>query len=682
VVSSALWKSRAVRHALPLCPRWTPAGPRLWHGDPGALIPEAAIAQVSSLLLARFARLPRRSQDTWQGAILRMPMWVDGPDGTPYRPLGAVWVSLETDLANVKLAESNEEEGTVALDALLELGFKFARTRPATIQVADKALGEQIARTLGDPDLTVTVDPVLDEVKSMVARMAAETNGEPHPAALDRAGMTVERMRAFAAAARDFYAAAPWRHLSDEDLIHVEAPRVGGPFRHVTVLGRAGQTFGLGFFASAKDLDKLHASPDPETLLEDGGRWAVFFGAPWETPFSDLDLWEEHGFPLAASGAYPVAAWFGPSDRMRRPDARELGDIETILLALSRTTEAEIDQGRWSHEVVAHGSPCRVTLAIPELLRPLDAPSDSARHGMPDRRVMERMLLEVQRFAATREFASESEMNDALQAKFTGSMDTIASTASTPVERAQDLVYGAMDARGRRRIQLARKALDLSADCADAYVLLAEECADLSQARDLYLQGVAAGERTLGSTDFAEEAGHFWSDVRTRPYMRARFGLARCLDDLGQRDEALTHYRELLRLNPGDNQGARYAFLNALLLTGRDDEAGALLRQFSEEPTALWQYGWALWAFRREGACPASRQRLRAAFRSNRYLPAYLTGDSEWAGPAPASYAMGSREEAVICVDELGDAWDATPGALEWLATHAPAGKRRKRHRR
>ncbi|HLF50271.1 MAG TPA: hypothetical protein VJA45_12925 [Methylomirabilota bacterium] len=609
-------------------------------------------------------------------------MWVDGPDGTPYRPLGAVWVSLETGLANVKLAESNEEEGTVALDALLELGFKFAQTRPAAIQVADKALGEQLARTLVDPELAVTVAPRLDAVTAIVERMAAETSGEPPPAALDRAGVTVERMRAFATAARDFYAAAPWRHLSDEDLIHIEAPRVGAPFRHLTVLGHAGQTFGLGFFASAKDLDDLHTSPDPETLLEDGGRWAVLFGAPWETPFSDLDLWEEQGFPVAAAGAYPVAAWFGPSNLLRRPDARELGDIETILLALARTTEAEIDQGRWSHEVVAHGSPCRVTLAIPELLRPLDAPPDPGQHGMPDRRVMERMLLEVQRFAATKEFASESEMNDALQAKFTGSMDTIASTASTPVERAQDLVYRATEARGRRRIQLARKALDLSADCADAYVLLAEECADLSQALDLYAQGVAAGERVLGPTVFAEEAGHFWGDVRTRPYMRARFGLARSLDDLGQRDEALTHYRELLRLNPGDNQGVRYASLTALLLTGRDDEAGTLLLQFGDEATAQWQYGWALWAFRREGDCPASRKRLRAAFRSNRHLPGYLAGDSEWTGPAPQSYAVGSREEAVICVDELGDAWDATPGALEWLATHAPAGKRRKRHRR
>jgi hypothetical protein len=497
--------------------------------------------QVSSLILARFARLPRRSEDTWQGGILRMPMWVDGPDGTPYRPQGGVWISLETGLVNVKIGEPGGDDHALALDALLDLGFKFARTRPAVIQVADLEFGTQIARALGDPELAVSVVPRLDAVKTMVEVMAAETSGKPHPAALDAEGVTVERMRAFAAAARDFHAAAPWRHLSDEDLIHVETPRVAKPFQHMTVLGGAGQTFGLGFFPSPKDLDKLRASPDPKTLLGGGGRWTVLFDPAWETPFSDLDLWEAHGLPLAAPQAYPLAAWFGPSGQMRRPDARELGDIETILLALSRTTEAEIDQGRWSHEVVAHDGPRLVTLAIPELLKPQDAPADHARHGMPDRRVMERLLLEVQRFVATQEFASESELNEAVQAKFRGPMDAIASTANTPGERAQELVYRAIDARGRRRIQLARKALELSGDCADAYVLLAEQSGDPSLARDLYAQGVAAGERALGPTAFTEEAGHFWGDVRTRPYMRARFGLARCLEDLGERDEALPH---------------------------------------------------------------------------------------------------------------------------------------------
>jgi hypothetical protein len=42
---------------------------------------------------------------------------------------------------------------------------------------------------------------------------------------------------------------------------------------------------------------------------------------------------------------------------------------------------------------------------------------------------------------------------------------------------------------------------------------------------------------------------------------------------------------------------------------------------------------------------------------------------------------MGSREEAVVCLEEQGDAWEATPGALEWLAAHSPKGKTRKRRR-
>ncbi len=59
-------------------------------------------------------------------------------------------------------------------------------------------------------------------------------------------------------------------------------------------------------------------------------------------------------------------------------------------------------------------------------------------------------------------------------------------------------MYEAWNAQGARRAQLARKALEISPDCADAYVLLAEEKArTLGEARDLFVQGVAAGERAL-----------------------------------------------------------------------------------------------------------------------------------------------------------------------------------------
>jgi hypothetical protein len=48
----------------------------------------------------------------------------------------------------------------------------------------------------------------------------------------------------------------------------------------------------------------------------------------------------------------------------------------------------------------------------------------------------------------------------------------------------------------------------------------------------------------------------------------------------------------------------------------------------------------------------------------------------------PDAYALGSREEAVVIDDMLGDVWRATPGADRWLAAQvrtARAGKRRRR---
>jgi tetratricopeptide (TPR) repeat protein len=188
--------------------------------------------------------------------------------------------------------------------------------------------------------------------------------------------------------------------------------------------------------------------------------------------------------------------------------------------------------------------------------------------------------------------------------------------------------------------------------------------------------------RALGPRMFEEQAGHFWGMVQTRPYMRARFGLACCLEDLGQVDEAIGHYRELLRLNPNDNQGVRDVLLPALFAMGRDGEAGKLLQQFGGDISAAWKYGWALWTFRREGDSELARQRLREAVRANRHVPRYLTGKAEWPGPLPGSYALGSEEEAVICADELGDAWRRTPWAEHWLNAVKPKKKSPARRRR
>ena len=136
-----------------------------------------------------------------------------------------------------------------------------------------------------------------------------------------------------------------------------------------------------------------------------------------------------------------------------------------------------------------------------------------------------------------------------------------------------------------------RRALDISADCADAYVLLAEETAgSAEEARELYAQGVGAGERALGERAFRKEIGRFWEVLETRPYLRARADPAHCLWELGQREAALDLWTDMLRLNPGDSLGVRYRLINGLLHLGRDRELGKLLRVYQEDVGADWRY--------------------------------------------------------------------------------------------
>src|SRR5918994_275003 len=167
-----------------------------------------------------------------------------------------------------------------------------------------------------------------------------------------------------------------------------------------------------------------------------------------------------------------------------------------------------------------------------------------------------------------------------------------------------------------RRAEIARQALEISPDCADAYTLLAEEAESRKAALALYEQAVAAGERAIGPDAFKEDVGHFWGLLETRPYMRAREGLAHTLWSLGRREEAAEHFRDMLRLNPNDNQGIRYTLSAWLLNLDRDDELAELLERYDED-SANWAYTKALLAFRREGDTPESRKRLRAAKKSN-----------------------------------------------------------------
>jgi len=293
---------------------------------------------------------------------------------------------------------------------------------------------------------------------------------------------------------------------------------------------------------------------------------------------------------------------------------------------------------------------------------------------------MEKEIQEIGKQLRGKEFESMEEARAFLEELVASGegLQPIPAEPSTPLEKAQELIYEAFETGShRKRVQLAKKALKVSSDCADAYVLLAEEAAkDPEEAKELYEKGVKAGERavkqTLGEEAFEEDAGHFWGILETRPYMRARQGLALALWELGERSEAIEHYQQMLHLNPNDNQGIRYLLASALLEEGLDDDLGELLESYEDDAGASWVYARALWRFRTEGDDEEARSALEEAISFNPFVPGYLLGRRGMPGALPALVGFGDESEAVVYFAEALPGWLRTPGAIEWLRANAP----------
>jgi tetratricopeptide (TPR) repeat protein len=165
--------------------------------------------------------------------------------------------------------------------------------------------------------------------------------------------------------------------------------------------------------------------------------------------------------------------------------------------------------------------------------------------------------------------------------------------------------------------------------------------------------------------------------------MRAREGLANCLWAAGRRDEAARHCREMLRLNPNDNQGIRYRLASMLLDLEQHDELMELLRRYENDSSADWTYTSALVAFRQEGDSEHARQLLTRAKQGNAEVPAYLSGARRLPRELPEFIKRGGEDEAICYAAQFLPSWKDSPGAIAWLRkvlTISPtAGRYKKR---
>ncbi|MEX0725757.1 MAG: hypothetical protein WD065_05785 [Planctomycetaceae bacterium] len=250
-----------------------------------------------------------------------------------------------------------------------------------------------------------------------------------------------------------------------------------------------------------------------------------------------------------------------------------------------------------------------------------------------------------------------------------------ASSSRQALMKARRLVDQGWDATTRERANaLARQALEVCPHCGEAYHLLSELASSAEDARPFLEKAVECATREIGEDGFRNLAGNFWGIHETRPYMSARLNLAECLMGIGRIDEAILHFREMLKLNPPDNQGIRYRLAPALLQINQLEKLDALLMQYSDDHSAEWAYSRALLAFKREGDSKSAREQLHQAQRINEFVPKYLAQSKPLPQELPRFYSPGEESEAIHYTVGSLPTWRATPGAISWVreTLHVP----------
>lgn len=278
----------------------------------------------------------------------------------------------------------------------------------------------------------------------------------------------------------------------------------------------------------------------------------------------------------------------------------------------------------------------------------------------------ERSLAKLMQELDKQDFENVDQLNEFMKTMQGKSLDDLPES-TTDKGLSQDLVLQAYDETPAKGKKLIKQALELDPNNADAYNYLASVENDVDKALTLYRQAEEAGERALGEEFMEENKGHFWGLIETRPYMRAKAGVAGCLYAKNRVNATIEVYREMIELNPSDNQGVRY-LLATILLSKKDlSDYESFVKKYEGEDSALWHYNNALYHFKKMGKSAKSDRELMKAYKFNPYVMEFMLGLKELPEEMPQFIGRGDENEAVAYIFDAIHTWGKTDGALNWM---------------
>ncbi len=321
---------------------------------------------------------------TWEADLSPLPIAID--DDAAARPALLLVVAdgfiLTGDLVGHPSAAPEDVAGLLA-GAIHAAAVSTGRS-PDVVHVRHPAVAERLGALLagsGSKVASVPALPHLDEAlagfRSMVLGQADGAGPSPRAASPETwAGWALPNeqiARVFSAAAR-YFRAAPWSNITNEDILRTTV-RGGGTWSG-SVMGMAGQEFGLALYERDEDLLALLASdPDyPEQVMAEisGSVISLSYNARNELPPPMRREIRDARWEVAGPRAYPSMMTINtPGGGVT---TRQIDDLIALLDAIaSFATE---------HEPMLSG---RVPQRYPIRWRSSDGEVSIDFHGAPDR---------------------------------------------------------------------------------------------------------------------------------------------------------------------------------------------------------------------------------------------------------------------------------------------------------
>jgi tetratricopeptide (TPR) repeat protein len=155
-----------------------------------------------------------------------------------------------------------------------------------------------------------------------------------------------------------------------------------------------------------------------------------------------------------------------------------------------------------------------------------------------------------------------------------------------------------------------------------------------------------------------------WAWHENRPALRLL--AQRIVTDLeAPSDATVARMERMLALNPNDNHGFRNDLMAAWLRRGRFEQAEQLASRYEGDAELGFGRALALWAMNRPDEAHAQLRQAHA--RLPRVLPMLLAKRPRKPRLEPGIVTLGGADQAWLIREQQRPAWEAVPGALDWL---------------